>query len=243
MALVFKDSGGKKFDGFYIRFPLFCLVFWGIPMVLCCFFFGMLWRENEDHQRASVSGKLDGTLSRLVRFRDTADSLSGLLNIVWAKVRSGKSPNHTRNRLIRFLKKEFPRTFRFVLLDGKGNLVPEISDWQPPRAVLKKLFDSYREASFGNWNSFNKNWSIFQSLLGPLVKKEDAKKPRISVASHRAENAFVFISPADSHGQMLVHISQTNEKKPWQKPTHVDQPKKFKPEKTSSTSAGIAGLK
>ncbi|MBI3038806.1 hypothetical protein HYY75_07135, partial [bacterium] len=194
-----------------LRWAAFCLVFYGIPIFLSCWTFRQISEEKEIFLRNHIENRLEKVSSMLSGWTDTGNLMNKLLNAVSNRIFSESMSLKRSKKLLSSLEKKFPKIFEFTILDGEGNVNPDLSGGNRPQIVLKKFFQAWKAHNEGDSSLFRKNWSVFYSFLGPLAELERFRPDILREVSYSSNRTFVFCSSPQKNGMAIVHLNQISE--------------------------------
>ncbi|MBP7636029.1 SpoIIE family protein phosphatase, partial [Candidatus Ozemobacteraceae bacterium] len=202
------EKGNLKFPG--LRWAIFSLVFFGIPLFLVWLAFGNLWREAEEKDRRQLEERLERMTSNFDQFRSADIFVERLFGILVARVfRSGRDPAQSFAIYRRHLHRRFPGLFTFTFIDGKGEPRPDLCDRQPPLAVLRRLAAAVKIHTIAeDTRPLNDQWRLFQGFLGAMLKPDQLRYGLLRVAANTDERHFVILSRWHAGGMLIAHVNQ-----------------------------------
>ncbi|HQG28154.1 MAG TPA: SpoIIE family protein phosphatase [Candidatus Ozemobacteraceae bacterium] len=197
-----------KFPG--LRWATFSLVFFGIPLFLVWLAFGNLWREAEEKDRRQLEERLERITSSFDQFRSPDVFVERLFNILVTRVfRSGRDSMRSFEIYRRHLHRRFPGLFTFTFIDGRGEPRPELSDRQPPLAVLRRFASAVKAHAIGeNARPLKDQWRLFQGFLGGMLRPDQLRYGALKVAANTDERHFVIISRWHAGGMLVAHVNR-----------------------------------
>lgn len=177
----------------HLRWIITCLVFYALPLLMICYGLGTRFDRIEATAFEQAYAYLDRVLVFFRKNEKTEMHLSNHLNHLLA---AASNPNRKPDQVFRsgvaHLKKWFPGMLRIYVVDHSGKVIPEFSERNPPKIILKQLFEA---AMAGVWKNnrgpLDSGWSRFGAFIGPDCNPEK------------------FLS---SH-QQLVEVNSTSEKR------------------------------
>ena len=104
------------------RWAVFCTVFYAIPILFVCSWFGQVWAEEEEQRKTARIRSVERVVANILSHRETRNFFSDLLRRLAAKVFSSPDPERTFRRYRAHLDRRFPGLFEYK--PGK-NCVPE----------------------------------------------------------------------------------------------------------------------
>ncbi|MBF0408526.1 MAG: SpoIIE family protein phosphatase [Candidatus Riflebacteria bacterium] len=195
-----------------IRWLIFCIVFWGIPLAL-------LWYGNEQKYIEYEAAKLESQknkVERMLTFFDSASSPDKFFRILFDNysdwVNKGGFSLKRAKSLKNYVNRRFPGMFKFTFLDSNGDIIEPLTDFEGrllPRRLLKDFSKEYRDLLRHKSLKVNRKWKLYQPFFGPLVDpKISVLQDRFHSADFKKEKAFVYIAIPAYWGLYIVHFSQ-----------------------------------
>jgi HAMP domain-containing protein len=214
-----------------------CLAIFGVPIILAGFGLGQILKEREEVGFQAADKRVELALARIENFKDTFFAMKILLLELGEKTFPQAHPFRRMRIFQDRLRQRFPGVFEFIVLDQSGTVIPHLSDGDPPRRAMKLLFQACTGSATGNNDLMQRNWSVFRTLLGPMVKRENMHPlGEFHLATHKKERAYVFVSKVYPTGQLIAFVNQTED---WNSLVMADQMKKLN-RNSSHVKVGIA---
>jgi len=190
---------------------LSCLVFLALPILLVRVGLERVW----DHQERAVLEqawiRLDNVLLEILRREDTAVYVADLLDRAFQ--RSAEAGGDRRvpvlAHALRSLHRRFPGLLQVNVTDGQGRRLAALSNVNPPREILRRLYLSLRGTEEGSPDEMERNWEIIRTWIGPVIEKGSlARKHRSLHAASHDETRSWFFGAADPGLGLFVHVDR-----------------------------------
>ncbi|HNV68900.1 MAG TPA: hypothetical protein PKO06_04320, partial [Candidatus Ozemobacteraceae bacterium] len=192
------------------RALLFSAVFFGIPLGLL-FLGGQQWYEEKAHrmQRLLVQD-LDNYLAT---WRTEHPFLTHLEYTLRKYGNLALSAPDTRTALKSFIhqmQKRFPDTLHFLCLDNRGNVLPDLSEFQPNHTLIQRFYQDYTLLEANLPGPMTRHVHQYRDFLGPMIGRDKEIKiyNKMLIASQREKRSYVYLSPATAAGMFLVFIDR-----------------------------------
>ncbi len=192
------------------RALIFTAIFFGIPLGLV--FFGLQqWYEEKAHrmQRFLIQD-LDTYLAGWADEHPYLSHLEQVLRREGNRALADPDQPQALSFFVENMRRRFPQSFHFVFLSGRGELRPELSDFQPSAALLQQFYRDYALLSQKVSEPMTKNINLYRGFLGPMIGRDKEVKVynKLLIASQREKHAYVYLSPISSVGMFLVFIDR-----------------------------------
>jgi serine phosphatase RsbU (regulator of sigma subunit) len=187
-----------------------CLVFYALPLILLAFGFGNRWRVQESEAREQAFGELDAALLSIRRHEDPEKFMGNLFQRLLKLVARRKYSRAAWAKGLDAIRRRFPGIIHLSVVDEKGDVIPELTDGNPAKTVLKRLFTALREKEGEERKkALERFWSIFRAFLGPAAAVDElADSPGnfFEVSMEEKKRRFGYF--LTGNGGMFVHLDQ-----------------------------------
>ncbi|MBF0498646.1 MAG: SpoIIE family protein phosphatase [Candidatus Riflebacteria bacterium] len=190
-----------------LRWAVFCLVFWAIPLLLRCYSANVGWAEAEEKDKIRFEKRLDRVVSGLAIWNETPAFITTLLRTAESRIFLSPDPWKTAERVKRQLNKRFPGLFTFSFLDPSGNIIGNLTDGVSKVALLKRFNADYRARLKGDYEPIKRSWRMYQSFIGALIDATFSPSTLI-MASYRKEKAYTFVGSPFPRGMVIVRVQE-----------------------------------
>ncbi|HEY9072476.1 MAG TPA: SpoIIE family protein phosphatase [Candidatus Ozemobacteraceae bacterium] len=207
MAAISDATSGLRFPR--IRWAIFCLVFFGIPLLLVWLGFHNIWRDLEAKGQRQLDERLERVVSGFDQFRRTDDFVERIFRILVKRVFvDNRTPEKTFARYRAHLHRRFPGLFEFTFIDRNGEARPELCDRPPYQALMRRFSAAVRaKTRYDDDGPLKEQWRQFQGFLGSLLQPGQLRFGTLRMASHKSERHFVVISSWTSRGMLIAHVN------------------------------------
>ncbi|RCK81619.1 MAG: Serine phosphatase RsbU, regulator of sigma subunit [Candidatus Ozemobacter sibiricus] len=191
------------------------LVFFALPAWLLAYWAGQHWDIRLQARHAQARQALEQALGQVTQWPSTDAYLELVLkNVqdVWRHLGASATEQARFHRMVKRLKRRFSPYLEFVFLDGHGQCMATLSDTAPPRALLRKFWDAYRESRRGDMRSLSISWKMFQAYFGPLLHAKDVEPGSFRLANFHFQRARIWFSEPCAHGMFFIF---THERPEW----------------------------
>ncbi|MBF0547293.1 MAG: SpoIIE family protein phosphatase [Candidatus Riflebacteria bacterium] len=201
------ENIGTRFSG--IRWAVFSVVFFGIPLVLIWLGFHNFWRDIEAKEQRRLDERLERVVAGFDQFRLTEEFVTKIFQVMVERVFLGqKNPEKTFALYRKQIHSRFPDLFEFTYVDKNGEALPELCDRPPPLAILRQFAIAVKAKSQGgNERLLKEHWNLFKGFLGSLMQPEQIYFFSLKMASHQDKRHFVIMSPWYSKGMLIAHVN------------------------------------
>ncbi len=187
--------------------------FFGVPLFLVFLWISQVLSGWEADSWEDLERKMSIMRLELEGSRTSASFLNDSLLRLQAEVFGDLNPRGFFSDLKKWLQKEFPGTFEFLLIDDRGNTVTDLSDIIPPAKTVRAFFRDCRQFQDMNRTPLEANFKDYQPFLGPAFCHYP-KVPLINhffSASYSEKRSYLFVSWPTEKGMFLSWISQTKD--------------------------------
>ncbi|HOY65895.1 MAG TPA: SpoIIE family protein phosphatase [Candidatus Ozemobacteraceae bacterium] len=213
MADASDEPTGLRFPRF--RWAIFCLVFFGIPLLLVWLGFHNIWRDLEAKEQRRLDERLERVVSGFDQFRRTDDFVDRIFRILVQRVFvNSRTPEKTFARYRAHLHRRFPGLFEFTYIDRNGEARSELCDRTLPSGRFEykttmRWFAAAVRAKTRNDDDglLKQKWGLFQTYLGQLLQPGQFKLGTLRMASHKNERHFVVVSSWTPRGMLIAHVN------------------------------------
>jgi len=207
---TFQSNSAKSFEFLKIRWLLFCLVFFGVPLALVFYEYCQWKIEEHRNLKMDLISQLKDAYRRFRPSEAGTNYLEKLLEEQTRLILDSPKPEKSFLVRTRNLKKRFPGVFEFIFIGPDGTTVASCSDVFLQKDLLKEFWHDMSLQPFGNSESLQKNMTKYQEFLGPLAGRTVRKSlcNRFDSASYRPERRWVFYSTVSPRGMILVFCNQ-----------------------------------
>ena len=135
---------------FQHRWPI---AFWS-GVVLCFVFFPLflldigldsLLETRRNLQKQEIYHSLEQNLEQLLQYRNSRHYHHALLKKIFSLAEAQQQPAGYLNRALAHLKARNPGIFRFIVWNGKGEIIDELTDEKGYRYIVKSLYEAFKE--------------------------------------------------------------------------------------------------
>ncbi len=202
-----RDGVGAEWaSGRYLTWVLLCAIFWGVPLWLLRDGIVMVQREAVTRVRDRHIARVDRAVVAVERWADTQKFLQELLQSVSTRMELSDQPPAVFARMRQHLHRRFPGLFEFAYIDRQGAVVAALSDWDPPRAVVRKFVEAlvaWRQGRPGLWN---RGRSMFIAMLGPLFDNTRVLPNELRMAAYSNRRHYAFYSNITAAGMFIAFV-------------------------------------
>jgi hypothetical protein len=188
------------------RWLAFCLLFFGLPILLVDWEFAQAMAVREAQHRVRRELSLEKLLIRFSTFHDTADFFHGFLNRSLNRFRQRDTAAVTT--LLRFLKRTYPRNLDYILLDSRGVIVRDSTGGVIPARSLQMLFTAFTPRGVDE-PFVSKHWPEIRVGFGQLLKSFDIRPGVLKRISSEAAFQHVLFSGRQKYGLALIFLHHT----------------------------------
>ncbi|MBF0542891.1 MAG: SpoIIE family protein phosphatase [Candidatus Riflebacteria bacterium] len=199
----------KKFR--LLNYTIFCLVFFGFPIILASYGLKKIWNERENNRKEIKKRQVEALLTSFDVYSKTENFLEIILTEFSGKVLWSSNFKKTFRVYSNWLKRKYPSTFEFVFLGKDGYPISELSDGPPRRKLYKDFYDELKLSEHNPKEAFIGKIPRFKSLIGPLLTEKSLlyysnKLIKVSCSNSRS---MLFISRPTDQGILLVFVNST----------------------------------
>ncbi|NLI77105.1 MAG: SpoIIE family protein phosphatase [Candidatus Riflebacteria bacterium] len=216
----------------FLRWLVFCLVFFGLPGVLVWQIWDRTARELLAQAAAQAGLQLSAEITHLQPIYGDAGQNNLLFSHIqwrvfrdpilrappWWSASGPVDPAGTLARIKRRLQRRLPGLVSFVLLDHKGRVVPGVSETPAGLDPLWQTFwEDYRHTQGRDQANIKKPPETYRPLFGSLFGRETVARlqDRLVSTSYRTHGARIMFSRAYPQGMLCSFFHQ---KPGWQGP-------------------------
>ncbi len=144
------------------------LVFFALPLLVILFGLGTIWEHRETAAREGAFRKLDGLLLGMRRYEDPLTLLNQKLWAIAAASQGTSDWTGFLKKAISSLRKQFPKTLEFAVVDRNGDLIPDLSTTDVSSRFLKKFFElqTFPISRDERFQGLQKIWPIMRHYVG-----------------------------------------------------------------------------
>ncbi len=211
-----------------VRWLLFSLVFFGVPLLLATHACNVFWSAEEANRRDTVVRRLDRVmgvfdaaiepelyLEQLLQELDSPGVLAAVANeLQKARRRAMRKGRRSPREFVqvwpalrRNLARRFPGLFQFVIFDHRGNVVPELSDRIASTTPYEAFWRDTTRQVLSKTSDLTDNYDRYRALIGPLLRTHGNFQFGLKLTSYQQPKNYLFVSePSRSHYSILCHV-------------------------------------
>ncbi|PKL48245.1 MAG: hypothetical protein CVV42_10215 [Candidatus Riflebacteria bacterium HGW-Riflebacteria-2] len=164
---------------FFVLFPLFLLDV-GLESLL---------ETRQSLQKQELYRTLEQNLEKLLQYRNSRHYYHALLKTVFNLAEKQQNPEAYLNRALAHLKERNPGIFRFIVWNGKGEVIDKLTDEKGYRYIVKTLYEAFRDITSDSTANYPGNpellpiierrINILRSYLGAFLVPEFMNLPML----------------------------------------------------------------
>ncbi len=191
-----------------LRWLVFCIVFFGIPVLLVAAWFGRLWEDRTAARQERRLQTMEDSLETATRWMTTEEFMEALLSQLGKDFRRLPAGRLTFRRRLASIKKRFAGVLEFVFVDPRGRCIRAWSDTDPPKAVLRKFWEVYRRREDGDQGPLKASWNLLKNYFGLLVHPKDVRRFHCTPAFFDKTRSQVLFSDVSPAGMFFVFFNE-----------------------------------
>lgn len=182
-AEVKAPAGAQKIISVLV--VIFCFVLF--PVFIIYSSLNHLYLLKTGNFRQEKLEKMRTKLEYVEKYSGNSRYLHFLLLKIADRVRNSPDPAELMGRNIRNLKKQYPGDIEFIVWDGQGRLIKDLTDQKGYSYILGKLYEVLRDAAeavtadnqaiIQNLSSVTRNLNLIRQFLGRIFIPDHLKKP------------------------------------------------------------------
>ncbi|MBF0406898.1 MAG: SpoIIE family protein phosphatase [Candidatus Riflebacteria bacterium] len=215
------------------------LIFFALPIMLAVY--GLRTRFDDLEKKSLESSFLlqEKILLNLRKREDTLDYLEFVFQKFSEQIFHGKYLFSAKAK--NDIKSRFPDVCTIYAVNSRGEVIPEVSESNPPKFVLKTLYKDLCEKTLNNPEPFEKDWKFLKSYIGQDTSPDRFPKysQEVLKVNDQEKNHWFFYS-ISSNGGVFVHFNTPQD---WTEMAVKDKIKFFQSTKqNASVSVGLSAI-